>query len=363
MNKINRYSHFLYVAREGKSHYFCMEYYVQKQKRKNEQASKLKNKTGLIDEEVNSIMDSARMVKKKELCTDLENGGSVTEGSKANLVECLAIAEDADDIWKRGLAGGDHVDDETSKRLRTSMNSIIQEYICPITTELPVDPVMAEDGQVYDRTAIEKHIKTQGKNLRSPITNEKMGKKLFLAINIRNTIHHLIDSKAIEGDLAKRWTQDMETKKRIEDTIKKAEEGDCQAMCKLGMWYRGGEEGFPKNKELAYKWYKRAADKRDVKGMGAAGYRLVQGIGVAKNISEGVHLTTLAAELGSNFACYNVGKWYFEGLHGFPHDMSQARYWFKKIFDGSCTTKHTAQNLIKKAENWLRILEAERDEP
>ena len=77
--------------------------------------------------------------------------------------------------------------------------------------------------------------------------------------------------------------------------------GDCQAMCKLGMWYRGGEEGFPKNKELAYKWYKRAADKRDVKGMGAAGYRLVQGIGVAKNISEGVHLTTLAAELGSNF--------------------------------------------------------------
>ena len=40
------------------------------------------------------------------------------------------------------------------------------EYLCPITRELPVDPVMAEDGRIYERSAIEKHFITcQSRNI------------------------------------------------------------------------------------------------------------------------------------------------------------------------------------------------------
>ena len=34
-------------------------------------------------------------------------------------------------------------------------DDVLSEYRCPITQELPVDPVVAEDGQAYERSAIE----------------------------------------------------------------------------------------------------------------------------------------------------------------------------------------------------------------
>jgi len=37
---------------------------------------------------------------------------------------------------------------ETSRRFRSAMDEIADEYVCPITTELPVDPVTAEDGRI-----------------------------------------------------------------------------------------------------------------------------------------------------------------------------------------------------------------------
>ena len=44
------------------------------------------------------------------------------------------------------------------KRAKGAINSIAKEYVCPIALELPVDPVTAEDGRVYNRSDIQKHI-------------------------------------------------------------------------------------------------------------------------------------------------------------------------------------------------------------
>jgi len=95
------------------------------------------------------------------------------------------------------------------------------EYLCPITRELPVDPVMAEDGRIYERSAIEKHFITcQSSNLgvdssvtrssndqqgesdsvppprhtTSPMSGGKIGTNLYEAVQARNTIHFLISS-------------------------------------------------------------------------------------------------------------------------------------------------------------------------
>ena len=60
--------------------------------------------------------------------------------------------------------------------MKTTLHSIADEYLCPITQELPIDPVMAEDGRIYERLAIMEWL---GRNRQSPITREPMGINLI----------------------------------------------------------------------------------------------------------------------------------------------------------------------------------------
>ena len=48
--------------------------------------------------------------------------------------------------------------DETAQEFRrhkSATEEAFAELVCPITFSLPVDPVIAEDGKVYERSAIE----------------------------------------------------------------------------------------------------------------------------------------------------------------------------------------------------------------
>ena len=47
------------------------------------------------------------------------------------------------------------------KRYRQAIDEVAEEYVCPITAELPVDPVTAEDGRCYERCAIEEWFERQ----------------------------------------------------------------------------------------------------------------------------------------------------------------------------------------------------------
>ena len=44
---------------------------------------------------------------------------------------------------------------QACKRYRQAIDGVAEEYVCPITAELPIDPVTAEDGRCYERHAIE----------------------------------------------------------------------------------------------------------------------------------------------------------------------------------------------------------------
>ena len=37
------------------------------------------------------------------------------------------------------------------KKMRASINDVAADLLCPITQELPFDPVMAKDGKIYER--------------------------------------------------------------------------------------------------------------------------------------------------------------------------------------------------------------------
>ena len=54
-------------------------------------------------------------------------------------------------------AVGEPESSETSKRcrLRSAVDESLTHLVCAITQELPLDPVTAEDGNIYERSAIE----------------------------------------------------------------------------------------------------------------------------------------------------------------------------------------------------------------
>ena len=60
------------------------------------------------------------------------------------------------------------------------------DFICPITTEIMVEPVVAADGQSYERTAIERWLATKST---SPLTGGELEHSILIPNhNLRRTI-------------------------------------------------------------------------------------------------------------------------------------------------------------------------------
>ena len=97
-------------------------------------------------------------------------------------------------------AASTQAETQACKRYRQAIDEVAEEYVCPITAELPIDPVTAEDGRCYERCAIEEWFARQPQpQVKSPVTNEPMGKRLFPAVQVRNSLKRLVESGAISG--------------------------------------------------------------------------------------------------------------------------------------------------------------------
>jgi len=221
---------------------------------------------------------------------------------------------------------------ETSERKRSrsalaALDSVADDWVCPITCELPVNPVTAEDGHVYERSAIARHIDTQGANLRSPLTNLSMGSALLPSPQARSTIEKLVRTGAISGDKADTWKQKIKDEEYVKMLQDRAEAGDASCMHSLAFFYSG------KDPAQSYAWYKRGADANHASCLAAAGRGLLFGIGVAKNEIAAMCLLVRAAEAGSDNSSRDLGDYYFEGTHGLPQDRPQARYWYNKFIE------------------------------
>ena len=238
---------------------------------------------------------------------------------------------------KRKQSGTNPSADKSSKRAKKAINSILKEYICPISLELPVDPVTAEDGRVYNRADIQwhinnsKHMKNDGsgeieyRGLKSPMTNEPMGPNLFPATQVRNSIRALIDSGAIEDDEgnAKHW-------KEVDYCRTKAEGGDQRAMMRMASMCVSGSNGSIRDYEKAYMWVSRAADLDCPVAIGFKGAFLLHGIGTNENRVEGGTLLGIAAARGDALSQHYLGCYYKIGGYEYPKKYSMAKYWLQK---------------------------------
>ena len=145
----------------------------------------------------------------------------------------------ADNDRKRPADAIDLTQDASpEKKQKVALADIAKEFICPITQELPFDPVMAKDGKIYERTAILEWFRKKDGDATSLSTGKVIDTELVPAVQVRNTIESLIKSGAIEGEIAEAWRKKLAAETRVKDTRTKAEGGDGNAMYLLGVWYQ-----------------------------------------------------------------------------------------------------------------------------
>ena len=93
-------------------------------------------------------------------------------------------------------------------------DSIHDELICPITYEMPAEPVYAEDGRLYERSAIEQWFAVDNRS--SPMTKLPMGTRLVDAVQVRNVIERIVESGELPEERAREWRANREAKRAEE---------------------------------------------------------------------------------------------------------------------------------------------------
>ena len=243
------------------------------------------------------------------------------------------------------------------KKQKVALADIAKEFICPITQELPFEPVMAKDGKIYEREAILKWFRQKDGDATSPSTGKVIDVELVPAVQVRNTIESLIKSGAIEGEAAEAWQKKLKQETRVKEMRAKADGGDGDAMYWLGVCYENGQFGIAKDYVQARAWFERSAAVCCPKGLAAFGACSLLGLGGSVETSLGLVNVTEAAGLGSEVGAFLLGEVFFKGGFGLPKDPARARFWLKKVVDGECTHKHLSDQSKANAAQSLRELE------
>ena len=138
------------------------------------------------------------------------------------------------------------------------------KLMCHATFKIPADPVIAEDGRVYDRSAITEWLRT---NPRSPVTNEGMSSALLPAASLDRILYDMMQRQ--ETDLAGlrtlRAIYEHQAKQEVLKLLKeRAFSGSREAMFRLGWALWTGSGGADKDLHAAAYWFQKIVETRYV---------------------------------------------------------------------------------------------------
>lgn len=214
---------------------------------------------------------------------------------------------------------------ESNKGPKTA--SIAVEMTCCITLQLPLVPVTAEDGRVYEESAIQQYFEARHHaNIKSPYTNKPMGTKLLPSPQFKNIIEMSIENGTIAGDLAEDWKKRANQEKAKAELLMKAKQGDLTSIYLVALNYTRGEDGFEADDEEALSWYERGHKAGCIRCTAGLGEYLVNGH--CKNREDeikGIVYLAFAAGKGSTFAAALMGEYLAHGWHGLDVDLEEAR--------------------------------------
>lgn len=185
---------------------------------------------------------------------------------------------------------------------------------------------MAEDGRIYEKSATEEHFRSKlsGEPVKSPMTNEPMGRNLLPALQTKNLIETLIESGVITGEIAEKWKQKAREKEVMDELIQRAQSGDKSAMYQVGYNYFFGEYGFPQDYTKAHGWFQLGHEAGSIRATACLGRMLLEGRGVEVNHTLGLLYTSLAAAEGCDASCFIIGMAFANGSFGVPKNQREA---------------------------------------
>lgn len=163
-------------------------------------------------------------------------------------------------------------DDEHEQvvNLASSLKKVADQFVCPITQELLVDPVLAEDGKFYERNAILKwfsDLKCRNVSITSPCTRATISEFLLPAISVKNSLEILINSGAIDSNVSAVWKKKMKIHKFLGDLRAKTENNDLDSVAYLGKIYECGLFGLPRDLDQAICLYDHGIELGDARSM------------------------------------------------------------------------------------------------
>lgn len=205
------------------------------------------------------------------------------------------------------------------KRIRAAVESSFEHLFCPITHELPVDPVFARDGIVYERAAISQWFETSST---SPKTNLPIGTDVVAAPQIKSTIEALAVGGTIPFAAASAW--------KVKAARLKAEQGDAAAACALARWHESGAWGLQRSKCAANALLKRCADAGSGEAAGLLA-RLMYTDVAHRTKGETLLYAGAGAALGSSDAKSVLASVLTDNKSGVPLDWPRARRLMEEI--------------------------------
>ncbi|MBL0439807.1 sel1 repeat family protein [Aeromonas caviae] len=126
-----------------------------------------------------------------------------------------------------------------------------------------------------------------------------------------------------------------DNKKTLKNILRKAHDGDVNAMLDLGLIYQDGII-VPKDYELAKFWYEMAVEGGDTSVLRYLGAMYEHGLGVQQDLDYAHKCYQTAADAGDPGAMFNLGLMYQNGC-GVPPNSSIALSWFEKSAE-ACNT-------------------------
>ena len=111
-----------------------------------------------------------------------------------------------------------------------AMTGHMQLPICPLTLELPTNPVVAQDGRVYEAHAWKMYIKTmKSKNkVISPITKKRISPQVYASSDIRTMIESAVRNGDVPDDLCIAWKEKLQRDVKFAELIKAANKEDLE---------------------------------------------------------------------------------------------------------------------------------------
>lgn len=151
--------------------------------------------------------------------------------------------------------------------------------------------------------------------------------------NTYDNYRNKVQEKTLQSAEALKYEEPKDTStssgSETKDLLEKAEEGDSNALVRVGRMYQKGFGGFEKDEEKGFEYYMKAADDGYPVGMYNASLCLKQGRGCKKNLKKAFNLMKEAAENDLEKAVSEYGRMLMDGT-GTEKDVKKAIKIFKK---------------------------------